>query len=638
MKTSVFFVFLYLLCHLEAAKKTNKIVQEISDHKEFKKLLKTKTNVLIYFFDKPTSGKLINVLREVGDKVKGTGTIVSVDCSQSDGKKLCKKLKIKLTDGGYILKHYKDGDFNKDYDRLETVESMTTFMKDPKGDAPWEEDEASANVVHLNDPKQFAKLLKNERGRVLIMFYAPWCGFCKRMKPDYQLAAKEVKGTAVMAAMDTTLPNNNQISRKYNITGFPTLIYFENGVMQYGYPGENNRASLVNFLKNPKPEAEEKPKETEWKDEPSEVHHLTDDTFDKFLEEENSVLVMFYAPWCGHCKQMKPKFVSAAAKMKNLENVGKLAAVDCTKEQKIGSRFGVKGYPTVKYFKDGQEAFDAGHAREEEAIINFMKDPKEPPPPPPPEKSWADEPSEVLHLTEENFKPTLKKKKHVLVMFYAPWCGHCKNAKPELTAAADHYKDNVKVEYAAVDCTVHSSVCSAYEVSGYPTFKYFQYFNKEKKDYNGGRKKDDFINFMKDPENPLSQELPKPTPESEWKNHDGAEHVKHLTTESFFSEVQKHDHVLVMFYAPWCGHCKAMKGDYAGAAKRLAEDKSIGIMAGVDSTQQQQLSSIFNIKGFPTLKYFYKGKEYEEYNGNRRKMDFVEYLKKKIVASQKDEL
>ena len=80
-------------------------------------------------------------------------------------------------------------------------------------------------------------------------------------------------------------------------------------------------------------------------------------------------------------------------------------------------------------------------------------------------------------MTEENFKPTLKKKKHVLVMFYAPWCGHCKNAKPELTAAADHYKDNAKVEYAAVDCTVHSSVCSAYEVSGYPTFKYFQVCN-----------------------------------------------------------------------------------------------------------------------------------------------------------------
>ena len=48
-----------------------------------------------------------------------------------------------------------------------------------------------------------------------------------------------------MAAMDVTLPNNNAISKKYNITGFPTLIYFESGVMQYAYPGENNRASLV---------------------------------------------------------------------------------------------------------------------------------------------------------------------------------------------------------------------------------------------------------------------------------------------------------------------------------------------------------------------------------------------------------
>ena len=90
-----------------------------------------------------------------------------------------------------------------------------------------------------------------------------------------------VLGTAIMAAMDVTLPNNNAISKKYNITGFPTLIYFESGVMQYAYPGENNKASLINFLKDPKPEAEEKPKESEWKDEPSEVHHLTGEFLEK---------------------------------------------------------------------------------------------------------------------------------------------------------------------------------------------------------------------------------------------------------------------------------------------------------------------------------------------------------------------
>ena len=75
----------------------------------------------------------------------------------------------------------------------------------------------------------------------------------------------------------------------------------------------------------------------------------------------------------------------------------------------------------MKYFKDGEFAFDAGHAREEKEIVKFMEDPSEPPPPPPPETPWSEEQSEVIHLNEENFKPVLKKKKHVLVMFYAPW-------------------------------------------------------------------------------------------------------------------------------------------------------------------------------------------------------------------------
>ena len=63
--------------------------------------------------------------------------------------------------------------------------------------------------------------------------------------------------------------------------------------------------------------------------------------------------------------------------------------------------------------QDGKKAFEAGDARKEEAIVNFMRNPKEPPPPPPPEKPWSDEPSEVVHLTEDSFGNSLSMTRNV---------------------------------------------------------------------------------------------------------------------------------------------------------------------------------------------------------------------------------
>ena len=66
-----------------------------------------------------------------------------------DAKKMCKKLKV--SPEPFMLKHYKDGDFHKDYDRLETLQSMVNFMRDPSGDIPWEEDSMAVDVVHISD-------------------------------------------------------------------------------------------------------------------------------------------------------------------------------------------------------------------------------------------------------------------------------------------------------------------------------------------------------------------------------------------------------------------------------------------------------------------------------------------------------
>lgn len=144
--------------------------------------------------------------------------------------------------------------------------------------------------------------------------------------------------------------------------------------MKYTFEGENNKNGLVAFMEDPTAQPKQKPKEPDWSADPnSEIVHLTTKNFDASIQNEKSMLVMFYAPWCGHCKKMHPHFEKAAEIMKNEKIDGVLAALDATKENEIGNRFEVRGYPTVKYFSNGEFKFDVNNARETESIVAFMK-------------------------------------------------------------------------------------------------------------------------------------------------------------------------------------------------------------------------------------------------------------------------
>merc|ERR1711976_946317 len=101
---------------------------------------------------------------------------------------------------------------------------------------------------------------------------------------------------------------------------------------------------------------------------------LTDSSFDGELEEIDTALVMFYAPWCGHCKRLKPEFQKAASILKANDPPVHLAQVDCTDAGKdTCGRFSVSGYPTAKIFREGELSSDYNGPREAGGIVKYMK-------------------------------------------------------------------------------------------------------------------------------------------------------------------------------------------------------------------------------------------------------------------------
>lgn len=108
-----------------------------------------------------------------------------------------------------------------------------------------------------------------------------------------------------------------------------------------------------------------------------------------------------------------------------------------------------------------------------------------------PSEPMYEKKSGVANLREDKF-PDANAKHVWMVEFYTPWCGHCKNLKPEYVALARELQGYAKV--GAVDCTDEERLCEEHGIKGYPTLKLF--YEGGSVPYEGGRTMRDMKEFV----------------------------------------------------------------------------------------------------------------------------------------------
>jgi len=94
---------------------------------------------------------------------------------------------------------------------------------------------------------------KVKEGKKLVIFYADWCGYCKKIKPMWDKAASERttmgKSDMIKVNVGDKTPEQNKLMKKYNINGFPTIVKFEDGKVT-GVMSGRTKEDFLSFLDN----------------------------------------------------------------------------------------------------------------------------------------------------------------------------------------------------------------------------------------------------------------------------------------------------------------------------------------------------------------------------------------------------
>lgn len=234
-------------------------------------------------------------------------------------------------------------------------------------------------VTEINQ-KVIELIFKSGGKKSLFLFISPETKNAAQIEASFAKVAAKLKKDYIFVHTDIKEGWGKRVGDYFGIeeSNLPVLehIVMKDDIVRYKMNIDITEASLLKFVEDLKKDAvprflKSEPIPTE---NPGPVYKLVGKAFKTdILDNDNDILLKFYAPWCGHCKKLEPIYKSLAESLAVNQKL-KFYEVDGTKNDIEGHQ--INGFPTLKFFpgKDKANPITYSGERNEEEIANFLKE------------------------------------------------------------------------------------------------------------------------------------------------------------------------------------------------------------------------------------------------------------------------
>ncbi|CAN6277242.1 unnamed protein product [Urochloa humidicola] len=429
---------------------------------------------------------------------------------------------------------------------------------------------------------------------VMVEFYAPWCGHCQALAPDYaaaasRLAAQHSRGHLALAKLDAT--EDTDLAHKYDVQGFPTILFFIDGVPK-DYNGERTEDAIVEWINK--------------KLGPGVQNITAVDDAQRILTGDDKAVLAFLDSLSGaHTDEL-----AAASRLEDSVSFYQTSSPDVAKLFHIDPAAKRPSLVLLKKEEEKLTFFDGEFKAS--AIADFVSANKLP---------------LVTTLNQETsasiFGNTIKKQ--ILLFAVAN-----KSSKflPIFKEAAKSFKGKLLFVFVERDNEeVGEPVADYFGITGEETTVLAYTGNEDaRKFFLDGEVSLNTIkefaeSFLEDKLTPFYKSGPVP------ESNDGD--VKIVVGKNLdLIVLDESKDVLLEIYAPWCGHCQSLEPTYNKLAKHLRGIDSL-VIAKMDGTTNEHPRA--KPDGYPTILFYPAGKKSFEpitFEGDRTVVEMYKFIKK----------